>query len=135
MNNVKEEAESSKDSLRAETSIKREKKKKKKKRNRSSSKEHKAADNDRPRKNKKKSKVKDEDTVENSPDPLPEPALEGSMIGDNMVLIDRNNGKVYSATDRLENGKLKDIGILSKSGSIELHKSENGKNIVLFLGR
>jgi hypothetical protein len=132
MNNVKEEAESSKDSLREETYIKREKKKK---RNRSSSKEHKAVDNDRPRQKKEKTKVKDEYTVENSPDPLPEPALEGSMIGDTMVLIDRSNGKVYSATDRLENGKLKYIGILSKSGSIELHKSANGKNIVLFLGR
>lgn len=78
----------------------------------------------------KKIKVADEREDESSsdlpPDSLSDVPLEGSMIGDTMILINRKEGKVYSALERLENGNLKEIGILSKKdGSVVLHKSEN----------
>jgi hypothetical protein len=47
------------------------------------------------------------------------PVLEGSMVEDQMVLIDRTKGIVYSGLDRRRNGDLKPIG-----------KLENGKAVL-----
>ena len=58
--------------------------------------------------------------------------LEGSMVMDVLVLIDRANAKVYSATEELlENGERKQIGRLDGNGQVVLfqkneEKRENG---------
>mmetsp|Transcript_22641 Transcript_22641/g.55958 ORF Transcript_22641/g.55958 Transcript_22641/m.55958 type:complete len:138 (-) Transcript_22641:917-1330(-) len=57
-----------------------------------------------------------------------EESLEGALVDGEMVLIDRKSGKVYSGLDRRENGERKEIGKVSKSGSIVLKKAEKGKN-------
>jgi len=50
-----------------------------------------------------------------------EVVLEGSMISDIFVLIDRKGGKVYSATEqRLENGERKLVGRLDEKGGVVL---------------
>ena len=79
--------------------------------------------------------IKDESSSDLPPDSLSEVPLEGSMIGGTMVLINRKEGKVYSALERLENGNLKEIGIVSKKdGSVILYKSEiNGKCILIHI--
>ena len=47
--------------------------------------------------------------------------LEGCLTSDNeMVLIDRTNGKVYSGTERLANDDLKQIGTMDSQGKISL---------------
>lgn len=59
--------------------------------------------------------------------------LEGSMVMDVLVLIDRANAKVYSATEELsENGERKQIGSLDGNGQVVLfqkteERRENGK--------
>jgi hypothetical protein len=55
------------------------------------------------------------------------PVMEGKMIGNNMVLIDRKAGKVYSSTDRRRNGKRKKIGRLDDLGLVVL-KNKRKKN-------
>ena len=59
--------------------------------------------------------------------------LEGSMVADILVLIDRKAGRVYSATDeRLQNGNRKQVGRLDEKGQVVLFPSteerENGAN-------
>lgn len=46
--------------------------------------------------------------------------LEGSMVSDIFVLIDRKAGRVYSATDRLQNGDRRQIGSLNEKGEVVL---------------
>eukprot|EP00980_Cylindrotheca_fusiformis_P025823 scaffold14691_cov143-Cylindrotheca_fusiformis.AAC.1 len=119
----------------SEALINRDKKKKKKRKHHhlgsDNSTRHDDGSNDHPRKKKKKKDMK----VEEAGAAVAEPdvALEGHMVGDMMVLVDRSTGIVFSATERSENGQRKDIGRLSKLGSIELHmKQEEGKNMELF---
>ncbi|KAG7338694.1 hypothetical protein IV203_006330 [Nitzschia inconspicua] len=54
------------------------------------------------------------------------PVLEGAMVEKNkiMVLIDRKNGKVYSATERRKNGKRKRVGTLDKEGEVVWKKKK-----------
>jgi hypothetical protein len=59
--------------------------------------------------------------------------LEGSMVADSLVLIDRKAGRVYSATDeRLQNGDRKQVGRLDGKGRVVLfprtEERENGAN-------
>lgn len=106
---------------------KKTKEKKKKKRRRQNA-EPEGGSIVRPSKEKERRKLNDEESPKNfSADPLAEPTLEGAMVGDTMVLIDRDGGKVYSATERLGNGKLKEVGKISKTGTIEIRKSEKGE--------
>jgi len=56
-----------------------------------------------------------------------EESLEGALVDGEMVLIDRKSGKVYSGLDRRENGERKEIGKVSKSGSIVLKKAEKDR--------
>jgi hypothetical protein len=60
----------------------------------------------------------------------PSPILEGTMVGDNMALIDRKSGKVYSSTERKSNGKRKKIGSLDDLGLVVLKKEKRKNNIV-----
>jgi len=59
-----------------------------------------------------------------------ETVLEGSMVSDILVLIDRKAGKVYSATEeRLENGERKEVGRLDGKGQVVLfHNTEEAEN-------
>ena len=56
--------------------------------------------------------------------------LEGSMVSDTLVLIDRKAGRVYSATeDRLDNGERKQVGRLDGKGQVVLfHKIDEREN-------
>lgn len=59
--------------------------------------------------------------------------LEGSMVSDILVLIDRKNGRVYSATEEpLPNGERKQVGSLDGKGQVVLFRKteerENGAN-------
>ena len=55
--------------------------------------------------------------------------LEGHMIGDEMVLIDRSSGKVYSALETTENGSRRQVGRLVSSSNegerVDLFPSDN----------
>jgi hypothetical protein len=55
------------------------------------------------------------------------PTLEGCMVSGQMVLIDRQLSKVYSAMDRLENGELKLIGKL-ENGEVVLNEEVPAKD-------
>lgn len=57
-----------------------------------------------------------------------EESLEGALVDGEMVLIDRKSCKVYSGLERRENGERKEIGTVSKSGSVFLSKTEEGKS-------
>ena len=113
------------------------KKKRKRKSKKKKSKEHEISnDNSLPVKKKAKVSQKDQAVTDTSFEPSSEVPLEGSMIGGTMVLINRKEGKVFSALERLENGKMKEIGYLSKTdGSIVLQKSEKGKHLFIFLSK
>lgn len=56
--------------------------------------------------------------------------LEGSMVSDTLVLIDRKAGRVYSATEeRLDNGERKQVGRLDGEGQVVLfHKTDEREN-------
>mmetsp|Transcript_11959 Transcript_11959/g.24692 ORF Transcript_11959/g.24692 Transcript_11959/m.24692 type:complete len:331 (+) Transcript_11959:2-994(+) len=56
--------------------------------------------------------------------------LEGSMVSDTLVLIDRKAGRVYSATEeRLDNGERKQVGRLDGKGQVVLfHKIDEREN-------
>jgi len=62
-----------------------------------------------------------------------EPVLEGSMVSDVLVLIDRKTGRVFSATEeRLKNGERKQVGCLDGKGQVELfQKPEERENDAL----
>jgi hypothetical protein len=52
------------------------------------------------------------------------PNLEGQMVGDTMVLIDRASGKIFSAFERLEeSGDRKQIGTI-QNGDIQLYSQQ-----------
>jgi hypothetical protein len=81
---------------------------------------------------KEKKKKKDKKPANNSEKPVSDnesptdedpPVLEGSMVEDQMVLIDRTKGIVYSGLERLRNGDLKPIGKL-ENGKAVLDKSD-----------
>jgi hypothetical protein len=56
------------------------------------------------------------------------PILEGTMVGNNMVLIDRKTGQAYSSTDRKRDGKRKRIGYMDDLGVVVLKKT--GKKLL-----
>jgi len=69
-----------------------------------------------------------------------EPVLEGSMVSDVLVLIDRKTGRVFSATEeRLKNGERKQVGCLDGKGQVELFQKpeerENGEYILFYFPR
>lgn len=86
-------------------------------------------------KKKKKTKPSDDETVELTEqyptDDIEESEssspLEGSMVGDIMVLIDRTKGVVFSTTDRDEHGARKQVGIV-KDGKIQLTMNDVAAN-------
>jgi hypothetical protein len=68
--------------------------------------------------------VETEEPSQGNGDEVP---LEGCMIDDQMVLLDRVKGKVYSMTERLDDGDYLQIGTVGKDGKITLSKQESGK--------
>lgn len=80
-----------------------------------------------PKKRKKKKKKKRRESPSDGNDNKARdegPPLEGSMVGDRMVLIDRSNGVVFSATERNDDGTRKQIGGLKEDGRIEIEDDE-----------
>lgn len=105
------------------------KKKSKKKRSRSSSKNEDLVIGESDENSRKKKKTKpDTEVDEEFQESNVEESLEGALVDGEMVLIDRKSGKVFSGLERRENGERKEIGTVSKSGSIVLNKTEKGKN-------
>lgn len=101
------------------------KKKSKKKRSRGSSKNEDLVVGETDVNSVKKKKTKtDTEVDEEFQESNIEESLEGALVDGEMVLIDRTSRKVYSGLERRENGERKEIGTVSKSGSIVLNKTE-----------
>jgi hypothetical protein len=92
-------------------------------------------DSPKKKKKKKRKKKSKKETSQHGKDSDSEqvdapPTLEGAMVDDQMVLIDRTTGKVYSSTEQLENGDRKEIGCVGKNGvAILLEVKTSGKHI------
>jgi hypothetical protein len=92
-------------------------------------------DSPKKKKKKKRKKKSKKETSQHGKDSDSEqvdapPTLEGAMVDDQMVLIDRTTGKVYSSTEQLENGERKEIGCVGKNGvAILLEVKISGKHI------
>ena len=54
-----------------------------------------------------------------------EEQLDGHMLDSTtLVLIDRKSGKIYSSTERLDNGDRKQIGTVSPQGTLSLFQGK-----------
>ncbi len=79
---------------------------------------------------KKSKKKKSKHVMQQEDDSSP---LEGTMIGDQMVLVDRmNTGIVYAGTERLEDGTRKPIGKVLSDGTIQIGKNCNEGSMDVF---
>lgn len=113
--------------LREEKTKKRKKKNSGKKRRRTSSTEDLVLGHDETPRKKNKTNHNSGISKEEEEPQLDE-SLEGALVNGEMILIDRISGKVYSGLERTENGDRKEIGRVSRSGSIILDKPDKGKN-------
>lgn len=93
---------------------------------------------DKKKKKKKKSKHKSKstadldeasatDSVNNNGGNSSQVSLEGMMVDNQMVLVDRSNSRVYSMNDRDDNGEHIQIGSVGKDGKVILDSSKHKK--------
>ncbi|VEU40773.1 unnamed protein product [Pseudo-nitzschia multistriata] len=125
-NGVTNRAENSPPSLQQETATDRAPSSKKKKRKKK--KNNKISEQNSPGKNKDED-VEHFDNTNYNDVINDEVVLEGAMISELFVLIDRKGGKVYSATEqRLENGNRQQIGCLDGNGGVVIFQKTEEKD-------